>query len=83
MQNHKAVHTSDTPRHITPHQQAVYCQLRRATAVAGGLEAIAAQALDAGETSPQQLDYIADLCGHLTEHLAALTQAFAELPNNN
>lgn len=70
-----------TPRPVTPHQQAMYCQLSRATAMAGGLEAIAAQALDAGEAIPQ-LDYIASLAAHLTEHLSDLAAAFAELPDN-
>lgn len=83
MQTYHAVQTRSTPRHITPHQQAVYGQLRHAAAMAGGLEAIATQALDAGEASTAQLDYMADLCSHLTEHLSALTHAFADLPHGN
>lgn len=83
MQTLQAVQTRATPRHITPHQQAVYCQLRQASAMAGGLEAIATQAVDAGEASPAQLDYMADLCSHLTEHLSALTHTFAERPHDN
>lgn len=84
MQTYHAVtpHTRTTPRHITPHQQAVYGQLRQAVAMAGGLEAIASQALDAGDATPAQLDYIAELSSHLTEHLTTLTQVFAELPNH-
>lgn len=81
MQTQQAIQTRTTPRHITPHQQAVYCQLRQAAAMAGGLEALAIQAMEAGEASTTQLDYIAELSSHLTERLSALTHTFAELPN--
>lgn len=67
--------------HATPHQRTVYTQLQRATAMASGLESLATQALRADNTSPQ-LDYIADLAAHLTEHLNGLTTAYAELPDN-
>lgn len=67
--------------HATPHQRTVYTQLQRATAMAGGLEALAIQALGEDKASPQ-VDHIADLAAHLIEHLNDLTAAFAELPDN-
>lgn len=79
----QAVQPCTTPRHITPRQQAVYCQLRHAAALAGGLEAMANQALEAGEATPAQLDHIAELSSHLTQHLSQLTHGFAELPHGN
>ena len=78
---HVQPHAATRP--VTPHQQAVYSQLRHATAMAGGLEALATQSLDAGEATPDQLDYIAGLATHLTQYLSDLASAYAELPDNS
>lgn len=80
MQTLQAVNS--TPRHIIQHQQAMYCQLLRARAMAGGLGAIATNAQDAGEASPDQVNDIVELSALLTEHLSELAHVFAESPDH-
>ncbi len=57
----------------------IYRQIRQAAAMAAGVEAIATQAIEANDATPDQLDHIADLAGHLTEHLNQLSGLFADM----
>lgn len=60
-------------------RQLIFTRLRRSTAMAAGLEAMAEKALEEGEVSPEQLDHLADLATHLTQQLGELSQQFAEM----
>lgn len=60
-------------------RQLIYTRLRQSAAMASGLEAIAHRAIDNGECTPEQLDHIAELAGHMTEQLATLSALFIEM----
>lgn len=68
----------DNTQSLSP-RQLIFTRLRRTTAMAAGLEAMAEKALDDGEASPEQLDRLADLATHLTQQLSELSQQFAEM----
>ena len=57
----------------------VYSRLRQMTAMAAGLGAIAQQALDEGDATPEQIEHFANLADHLTQQLNELTRHFMEL----
>lgn len=57
----------------------VYSRLRQMTAMSAGLGAIAHQALDDGEATPEQVEHFANLADHLTEQLNELSRQFMEL----
>ncbi len=60
-------------------RQIIYRQLRQGAAMASGLEAMAVRAIECGEVTTDQLDHIADLTGHLTQHLTHLSTLFADM----
>lgn len=60
-------------------RQLIYTRLRQTAAMSSGLEALATRAIDDGEATPEQLDHIAELSGHLTEQLSYLSRLFMEL----
>lgn len=68
----------DNTQSLSP-RQLIFTRLRRTTAMAAGLEAMAEKALDEGEASPEQLDRLADLATHLTQQLSELSHQFAEM----
>lgn len=69
---------SASPSHLSP-KAVVFSRLRRTTAVAAGLEAMAEKALDDGEASSEQLEHLANMAAHLTQQLGELSQQFAEM----
>ncbi len=64
-------------------RQLIFTRLRQTAAMSAGLEAMAVRAIDAGEATPDQLDQIADLAGHLTEQLSNLSALFVEMTGGN
>lgn len=60
------------------HRQTLYTRMRQGAAIATGLEALAAQGIDSGELTADQLDHMAHLSGHLADHLRQLAGLFAE-----
>lgn len=61
------------------HRQVIYRQCRRSAAMASGLEAMAVRAFEVGEATPEQLEHFAELTTLLSEQIAQMNQAIAEL----